>query len=125
MMKWLSKISMAKLFGALVLFDVFLMTSPAFAGGIGGGLGGLLGGGGAGGGNLPWDAPVNNVKASFLNTIAPGAVIVGIVIFGIYMGFSGEIQEGGRKIFGVVMGGAAAVGAPAILGMFSSGGLVP
>jgi type IV secretory pathway VirB2 component (pilin) len=123
MMKWLSKLSMAKVFGALVLFDVFLMTSPAFAGGVSGGLGGLLGGGG--GGNLPWDAPVNNVKASFLNTIAPGAVIVGIVIFGIYMGFSGEIQEGGRKIFGVVMGGAAAVGAPAVLSMFSSGGLVP
>lgn len=122
MMKWFNKIPMERLFGALVLMDVFLMTSPAFAGGLGGGIGGL--GGGGGGGNLPWDAPVNNVKASFLNTVAPGMVIVGIIIFGIYMAFTGEIQEGGRKIFGVVIGGAAAVGAPMILSMFSSGGLV-
>lgn len=121
MSKVLESVTMTRLFQTMVLLDVFLMTSPAFAG-----VGGFSGiGGGGGGGKLPWDSPVNNVKASFLNTIAPGAVIVGIVIFGIYMGFSGEIQEGGRKIFGVVMGGAAAVGAPAILSMFSSGGLIP
>lgn len=103
----------------LALLGAWLVSSTAFAGGVGAALSG------AGGGSMPWDKAIGTMRGSVTGTVGPALLVVACVIAGAAVAKSGDLGAFGRQVFTIILGGGFIIGAASFIGMFSSGGLVP
>ncbi|HQH28808.1 MAG TPA: TrbC/VirB2 family protein [Oligoflexia bacterium] len=59
---------------------------------------------------MPWDGPLQTVLDSLTGTVAHVLITVAVVVTGLFFAFT-EAGTGARKVFGVALGGALALGA--------------
>ena len=59
---------------------------------------------------LPWDTPLATIRDSLSGTVAHVLITVAIILMGIFFAFS-EHGGGARALFGILFGGAVALGA--------------
>ena len=59
---------------------------------------------------MPWDAPLTTVLNSLTGTVAHILITAAIVFTGFFFAFT-ESGTGARRVFGVALGGALALGA--------------
>ena len=60
--------------------------------------------------SMPWDGPLTTVLNSLTGTIAHVLITAAVVATGLLFAFT-EAGHGARKVFGVALGGALALGA--------------
>ena len=60
--------------------------------------------------SMPWDGPLTTVLNSLTGTVAHLLITAAVVATGLLFAFS-EAGMGARKVFGVALGGALALGA--------------
>ncbi len=91
-------------------YFIYFLSQSAFASSAGGG-----------GDDMPWNPPLEKVKAALSGTTAHSIIVIAIILTGI--GFAiGE--HGGliRKALGIIFGGSIAVGATSLYATLSIGG---
>ncbi len=81
---------------ALSIVLQLLLVSPAFAA--------------ANGPAMPWDGPLTTILESLTGTVAHVLTTAAIVFTGFFFAFT-EGSSGVRRVFGVALGGALALGA--------------
>jgi len=59
---------------------------------------------------MPWDGPLTTLRDNLTGTVAHVVITAAIVITGLLFAFT-EAGQGARKLFGVALGGAIALGA--------------
>lgn len=59
---------------------------------------------------MPWDGPLTTILNSLTGTVAHVLITAAVVATGLLFAFS-EAGTGARKVFGVALGGALALGA--------------
>jgi type IV secretory pathway VirB2 component (pilin) len=71
--------------------------------------------------DMPWSNPLARVATNLKDIIAPMAIIIGIVIFGISLAFS-EHSHGFRRAVPLIVGGSIALGVIALMSAFGWSG---
>lgn len=71
--------------------------------------------------DMPWSPPLARVATNLKDIIAPMAIIIGIVVFGMSLAFS-EHGHGFKRAVPLIIGGSIALGVIALMGAFGWSG---